>query len=194
MSIVLPQGFTGYLSGLPEVAVVLILLALSLALAFAGRRIIKALAFVVTGAVVGTLGASLGTAFLGPLGTVLGAVAGFLVGGLLGMMLVVLGIGIALGYVGYSIANGLFSNEILSLIAGLFLFVIGIMLANKVLEVATAFLGGLLFYNLMTALGTGVEIAVVFGFLVAILGLWTQTRGPTSHTRRSRTVTTVVQS
>ena len=197
MSLELPQGFTGFLSGQPETVVVLILLVVSLALVFAGREIIKALAFLITGAVGAVVGSSLATAYLGALGTIgqiLGAVAGFLVGGLFGIMLVVLGIGIALGYVGYSIASGLFSNEIISLVTGLVLFAIGIVLADRILEVATAFLGGLLLYNLMTSLGIGVEIAAVFGFLVGILGVWTQMKGPMSHVRRTSTVTTVVQS
>jgi len=165
----------GYFSGLPATVTILLLLALSLTLAFFGRDLIKVLAFLITGVIVGAIGAQVGLYYLGTLGEVLGAVGGFVIGGLLGVLLVIVGVGIALGYLGYSATSALVGSEIVAIIAGAILFIAGIVLANEILSVATALLGGLLLFDLMTYMGTGFVLSAIVAVAVALLGAWIQT-------------------
>ena len=88
----------GYFAGLPAIVALLFVLALALALTFAGREMIKVLAFIVTGLIVGGVSSEIGMNYMGTVGAILGGVAGFLFGGILGVFLVIVGVGIALGY------------------------------------------------------------------------------------------------
>ena len=135
----------GHIAGFPDSLLVLILLGISLGLMFAGRTLIKVLAFLVVGLVGATLGAALGTTYLGGIGWILGAVAGFFVGGIVGFLLLALGIGAALGYVSYVITLDIVKSSGAALVAGVVLFVVGVVLYGKILGLVSAVLGGLLF-------------------------------------------------
>ncbi len=170
----------------------MLLLVLSLALIFAGRQLAKALAFIVTGVVVAAIGATVGALFLGIFGAVLGAVAGFLIGGFIGVMLLELGIGIALGYVGYSISHAYLGGDFLSLLIGVVLFVVGIALANKILEVATVVLGGVLLFDVMIAMNSSYAMALIVSVAVSLLGLWVQNTSKTKA-KQSQVTKTATQ-
>jgi hypothetical protein len=181
----------GYLNGLPIAAAVLLLVALSVTLAFAGRQLIKALAFIITGIIVGVVGASIGMSYLGTFGAILGGAAGFLIGGFLGILFVFVGIGIALGYLGYSATNVLVGSELLAIVAGAVLFIVGVVLANELLSIATAILGGVLLFDVMTYLGMGFVIPAISAIMVAVLGAWVQTMTDTSRPETVKTTQTV---
>ncbi len=166
----------GNFAGIPDTFLAVLLLFLSLALIFAGKSLAKALAFLVTGAVVGAIGAIFGTMFLGILGTILGGVVGFLVGGLIGIMLLELGIGVALGYFGYTVAHSYFGGITIPIVIGIALFVVGIVLADRILSVATVVLGGVLLFDVMLSLGTGAALATLVSVVVSLAGLWVQNR------------------
>ena len=94
----IPGQFSDLLKGVPSWPLILAMLVVSLLLIFAGRKVVKALAFLV----VGLIGASIGGEFaahylgsLGSFGTILGVLIGFVAGGLIGLLLVRVGIGLA---------------------------------------------------------------------------------------------------
>ena len=182
----------GYFAGLPDIFLAVLLLFVSLALIFAGRQLAKALAFIVTGVVVASIGATIGGGFLGIFGAILGATAGFLVGGLIGVMLLELGIGIALGYVGYSVSHAYLGGQLLPLLIGVILFVVGIALANKILEVATVVLGGVLLFDVMIAIGSSYGMALIVSIAVSLLGLWVQNTS-TTKAKQSQVTKTSTQ-
>ncbi len=156
----------------------LIVLVISLALIFAGRQVIKVLAFIVVGLAVGAVGILLGNLALSGLGAFLGFVLGFIVGGLLGLLLLRVGVGIALGLFSlYAIATllSLPRFSIVPIIVGLVFFVVGVLLSNRILAVVTAAVGGLLFFDVTTGfLGVPLLIAGLVAILLAVIGAWVQ--------------------
>ena len=179
-----------YLHGLQYTVSLLVLLALALALCFAGRALIKGLAFIIVGIVLASVGAAIGMAYLGTVGLLLGAAVGFIVGGFLGLMVVILGVGIAVGYLGYSASTALMGSETISIIVGVVLFFVGIVLADKLLSVATAVVGGLLFFNVMTALGFEFLLAAIAAIVVGGLGVAVQLADESREKTRRMTKTT----
>lgn len=152
----------------------LVLLVLALASMFAGRSIIKALAFLVVGFAGAAFGAVVGGLTLGLLGTILGAVLGFVVGGLIGLLLVHVGIGLALGYFGYLITRDLTHIFLLAVIVGVVLFTVGIVVTSRLMELGTAILGGVIFYGVLTFFGIAPFFAVIIALIVAIAGFYVQ--------------------
>ena len=183
-----------YLHGFPYTVSLLLLLVLGLALCFAGRALIKGLAFIITGVIVGIIGAAIGVTFLGPLGLLLGAVVGFIVGGFLGLLVVRLGVGIALGYLGYSISGGYVSSAIIPIVVGVVLFFVGIALTNQLLSISTAVVGGLLVFEVMSAIGFGFVIdagaAIITGALGAAVQLMSESNTKTKTIKTTQTVQT----
>ena len=174
-----------FLQGTGGLLYSVILLLVALALMFAGRSIIKALAFIIVGiagAAVGASAAAVVLGWLGPLGILVGIIVGFVVGGLIGLLLVHVGIGLALGYFGYEIARDLTHILALEILVGIILFVIGVIIANKILELATAFLGGVILYGVLTSMGLPDVISFVIALVVAVAGYLVQ---------RQRTVRTI---
>jgi uncharacterized membrane protein YccC len=100
-----------------------------------------------------------------------------------------IGVGIVLGYLGYSIASTATGSEIISIVVGAALFIMGVVLANQFLSVATAILGGLLLFDVLTYLGMGFVISAIAGIVVAAVGAWVQLM-ETRYLARRRTVRT----
>lgn len=182
-----------YLHGTSFTVSLLVLLALGLALCFAGRVLIKGLAFIITGIALGIIGAALGAAFLGILGLVIGGTVGFIAGGFLGMLVVKLGVGIALGYLGYSASTGMISSQFISIVIGIVLFVVGVALANYLLSVGTAVVGGLLIFQVMTGLGFGFVLAAAAAVVIGAIGAAVQLIGESHAKTRTVTTTQTVQ-
>jgi len=158
----------------PLVAVVLIVLALILI--FAGRRLMKLLAFLAAGLVGFWLGSLLAGSFAGPFALVAGAI-GFIVLGLLGVFLMELAIVIVFGYLGYYLVGALLgSGGLIPVVAGLVFFVVALVLRNKILSVVAAFLGGALLFEGLVILGVSTFPAGAVALVVAIVGAWYQTR------------------
>jgi len=163
-------------------------LLLSLLLIFAGRRVIKFLVFLIAGLAVGAAGALLGT-FL-PLSVIaipVGFVLGFIVGGLLGLLLLRFGIGVAVGLFAYYASLSLTHSEPISIIVGLVLFAIGLVLARSILGVATAIIGGVLFYDISVIYFHAPPlIAGLASIILAAVGAWVQ--WPKRHVSHSSKV------
>ncbi len=182
------EGMLTHLTGLSGTTLLLLLFVLSLALAFVGRKLVKVLAFIVAGLVIGSIAASLATAYLpsfGSLGALLGGVAGFVVGGFVGLTLVYLGIGIGIGYLGYYIASTLVSTELVSIIVGIVFFAVGVLLANRILSVATALLGGILLYEVLGAFGIGFIVSAALAIGVGVLGVWVQSMERSGYSQKA---------
>src|SRR5579875_2622387 len=138
-----------------EVLLLIILLALSLLLMFAGRSIIKAIVFIAAGLV----------------GALVGAVIGAIILGLIG-----LGIGVISGYFAYELLRILGLPFIVSLFFGFIFFIVGLLLTNRFLELATAIAGGFIFFSVASSLGLPFYISFIAAFVLAALGYFSQIR------------------
>ncbi|MDA4117566.1 MAG: hypothetical protein OK455_04400 [Thaumarchaeota archaeon] len=173
-----------------NVVFAIILLLLSLALMFAGRSVIKGLAFLVAGLAGAAFGLTVGALFLGVIGAIIGGVLGFVVGGIIGTLLVHVGIGIALGYFGYLAASYLTHIFVLAVLFGVVLFVIGVAFSSKLLELMTATLGGVILYGVLAFFAVPPLYAAIISVLLAIAGFYVQReahrRGGIGGTSRGR--------
>lgn len=163
--------------GLPGVSPQVLLLALlgaSLVLIFAGRTMAKVVAFLAVGIVGAAFAGSLAGQYLASQWQILGVLLGFVIGGLLGVVLLPLGVGLATAYAGYVIALDLALGPTAALIVGVALFIVGAVLSDKILSVATAFIGGLLLFDVLTHYGFGPTLATLVAALITLVGLWVQ--------------------
>ena len=143
-------------------------------LIFFGRRVIKAVAFILGGLAGAYFGGILGAAFPGSFGTLVAEVIGFLLGGFLGMSFLSFAIGLGLGYAGYAITQAILGSTLASLSIGLVLFVVGMILAGKILHLVSEIFGGFLLLNVLTFMGLPLEVALVAVIILSSLGLWVQ--------------------
>ncbi len=181
----IPSQFSNLLKGVPSWPLILAMLVVSLLLIFAGRKVVKALAFLV----VGLIGASIGGEFaakyltsLGSFGTILGVLIGFVAGGLIGLLLVRVGIGLAVGYAAYLVTVDLVSSTIVALVVGFVFFVVGWLLYNKILSLVTAVAGGFLLYDALRLYGLDPTVSTVLAVLVTLAGIWVNFR----HRRKTK--------
>jgi hypothetical protein len=153
------------------------LLIVALILIFAGRKVIKILAFLVVGLIGASIGGALVAQYLagaGSLGTLLGVLLGFVIGGLLGVMLLAAGIGLAIGYAAYVLTAGFVSGTTIPLIVGFVFFIVGLALHNKVLGFVTALAGGLLLFDVLQLYGLDPIVSVVVAGAATLAGIWVQ--------------------
>jgi hypothetical protein len=168
--------FPHALSGFSGSVFAVILLGLSLALMFYGRSIIKGLAFLAVGFAGAAFGLAIGGIFLGVIGAVIGGVLGFLLGGMLGLFLVNVGMGLALGYFGYLATRDLTNVFVLAVVVGIILFFVGVALSSKLLELVTAFLGGVILDGVLVFFGVPPPYAAVISLVLAAAGFFIQFR------------------
>ena len=121
----------------------LILALLGLILVFAGRGVIKFIAFLI-GGIIGGLAASIIMApYLGG-ATILAGVIGFILVGVLTQLLLPVGAGLVAAALTYLFLKPLL-NMIFALILAVIMFFVVLMLFNKIIAVGTSFLGSLIF-------------------------------------------------
>lgn len=166
--------FPHALSGLGGSLFAVVLALVAIGLMFAGRRIIKGLAFLVVGLAGAAAGVTAGGALLGPVGAVVGGVVGFLVGGAIGLLLVSVGMGLALGYYGYLAARFLTQSLLVAAFVGILLFVVGLVIAARLLELVSAIVGGVVFYGVLVYFGVGTAPAALVSLLLATVGFLVQ--------------------
>jgi hypothetical protein len=168
--------FPSALSGPGGLLFAIVLLVLSLALIFYGRSIIKALAFLVAGLAGGAFGLAAGGVVLGPIGAIVGGLLGFVIGGLIGLLVVHLGMGLALGYFGYLAVHDLTHVFALAVVVGVVLFLVGVAISSKLLELVTALVGGFVLYGVLVYFGAGPLAAGAASVLLAFAGFFVQQR------------------
>jgi hypothetical protein len=179
MSLAFPALATGtpfphFISGLGGSVFAVVLALVALALIFAGREVIKGLAFLVVGLAVAAFGVATGGVLLGVIGAIIGGVAGFLVGGLIGLLLVDFGMGLALGYFAYLATRYLTHSLILAVVVGIVLFFVGVAISSKLLELVTAAVGGLVLYSVLVFFGVAPFDSAVVSILLAVVGFFVQ--------------------
>ena len=156
----------------------LALLAVSLALIFAGGTLAKVVAFIVLGLAGAVLGGVLVAHYISPQWDLLGVLLGFVIGGLLGMALLSLGVGLVVGYVAYIIALGFGLSSTVALVAGAIFFIIGLVLSSKILKIVTAVAGGFLLFNVLVYFGLDPLLSVLVAGALTLAGLWVQLSSP----------------
>lgn len=165
----------------PATVLLLALLGISLVLIFAGRALAKVVAFLAVGVIGAAFGGQLAAQYLAPQWATLGLLLGFVLGGIIGLVLLPLGVGLALGYAAYVVALSFAPSWIVAFIAGVAFFVVGALLSDKILGVATALIGGLLLFDVLTRYaGLGSPVATLVAALLTVVGLWVQL-APSRH-------------
>ncbi len=162
------------LTGAPGWIVTLALLVVSLLLIFAGRKVVKVIAFLVVGLVGAAVGGTLAEHFLPSLGSVaylLGALIGFVLGGVIGIFLVIVGVGLAVGYGAYLLTVDVSSSTTAGLVVGFVFFIIGVVLYGKILTLVTALAGGFLLYDVLRSVGLSIDFAAIIAALITLIGL-----------------------
>jgi hypothetical protein len=168
------SNFLPHISGFGGSLFAVILALVALTLMFSGRSIIKGLAFLVVGLAGAAFGAAVLGGFLGVIGAVIGGVLGFLVGGAVGLLLVDVGMGLALGYFGYLVTRDLTNVFILAVVVGVILFVVGVAISSKLLDLVTAMLGGVILDGVLVFFGVPPLYAAVVSLLLAVIGFSVQ--------------------
>jgi hypothetical protein len=162
------------LAHFPAPLLLVALLAVSLVMIFAGRTLAKVVAFLALGLVGAAFGASLAAEYLSPAWGIVGLLLGFAIGGLLGVVLLPVGVGLAVGYAGYLIATDFALGTTFALIVGVAFFVVGALLSGKILSIATAVVGGLLLFGILTQYGFAEPLATLVAGALALVGLFVQ--------------------
>ncbi len=153
-----------------------LLVVVSLALIFIGRKMAKTLVFVAGGLVVALITAALLYPYLGGPLTLIAAILGFVLGGLLAIFMLRLGIGVALGILGYTLGLSLGAPMALGIVVGMILFIIGLLLSDQILAFTTVLLGSLILIQTFNILGIPLLITTTLTAVIAALGLYTQLR------------------
>lgn len=164
-------GFSSFADAVPVLTAVFAVLLL-----FAGRKIAKAAVFLAAGAVTAVFAADFLSPYFADVLVLLAALAGFVVGGLIGLFFLKVGVGLAVGLLGFSVASFFGVEMWLAAVAGLAFFIVGVILADKVLALATVFLGGLLLFQSMTAMGLPLLLTAPAILVLAVAGIYVQTR------------------
>ncbi len=155
---------------------VILMLILSLALIFAGKNIVKALIFLVAGFATAALAATLASLYVKGISVAIIGLLGFFVGGLGGVLLLPLGIGLVVGYFGYAAVITTTGNLMVAVVVGVVLFILGVVLANKILVAMTVVAGGMLFFSIAIGLGLTPLLAALAAILLSAAGLYIQSR------------------
>ncbi len=156
------------------IATGLITVFIGLGLAFLGRKVVKILIFL--GA--GLAGANIALHFLQPRFDqpipLIGAFVGFLVLGFLSLMILKFMFGLMLGIAGFMIAAMITGNQILAILVGIIVFVIGLFLFKYYLSLATAFAGGVLVLMGLERIGLARPISLLIALVIGLLGAYVQ--------------------
>ena len=123
----------------------LVLIALGLALAFLGRKLVKLIFFFIGGLIGALLALRFAPLFLSGWLIYLAEAAGLIIAGLLFYFLLPFGAGLAAGLAAFLILRPMIGDLIVSFVLALVVLIIVVILFNKLLTVGTAILGSLIF-------------------------------------------------
>jgi len=166
--------FPHAISGFGGLVFAVILLVVSLGLMFAGRSLIKGLSFLVVGLAGAAAGLAAGGLLLGWIGAAVGAVVGFIVGGMIGVLLLHVGMGLALGYFGFLATRDLSHSFVVAVAVGIVLFFVGVAVANKLMELVTAVIGGVILYEVLLFFALAPLYAGLVSLILAAAGFYVQ--------------------
>ena len=144
-----------------------------LGLAFLGRRVIKFLVFFGGGLMGGLLAYALLENQSQPIPLV-AALVGFLVLGFLSIAILKFIFGAMVGIAGYFIAVALTGNQMMAILVGIIIFILGWFLFKYYLSLATAFAGGVLVFAGLQSVGLPDVFALIIGIVIGIAGVYQQ--------------------
>ena len=149
----------------------LLLIVLGLALTFLGKKLVKAIAFIVGGLIGALLALMLAPLFVSPPLTYLAALIGFIVLGLICYLLLPFGGGVIAGLAAFFLLKGLVGFLMAALIALIVLIVV-IILFDKILAVGSAFAGSIVVLAGLSQLGLALlpAIQLIILLLLTVLG------------------------
>jgi hypothetical protein len=159
---------------LVSVPTALLFLVVALALIFAGRYVIRIIAFFGVALIFAAAAASIGAIVLGIVGFIGGGIFGFIVGGIASFVLLPLAIGFATGIVAYNLTQNLVHVFALSVFVGVVFFVLGIFLSMKFLSLATAVFGGLILFNVFVFFHVPSLFSGAIALVLGAAGFWIQ--------------------
>jgi hypothetical protein len=165
----------GYLPDSFELLAVVAVLTLSLMMTFVGSRLIQWLSFVIVGLMTASAGTLLGAYYLGPVGGVIGFVGGFVIGAGSTVLLLPAGMGMALGFVGYAVAQTFVGIAFVPVMVWLVGFAYGFLLTDLLLPAISAAVGGGLLFEVGLTVGLAPSEAFVFAVAITAAGVATQT-------------------
>lgn len=171
---IVPEIFVPALPRIATVGAALVALVIALALIFAGRFVIRVIAFLGVGIAFALVAASFGASILGIFGYVVAGIFGFIVGGILSIFLLPLAIGVATGLLAYDLMRALFHVFFVSLIVGVIFFIVGVLISMKILSLAAVVFGGILLFDVLEFFHFPPLIALIVVFLLGVIGFWTQ--------------------
>ena len=154
-------------------AAAVVAVVVGLGLAFLGRKIIKLLVFL--GA--GLAGANIGYALLKNQSTgiaLIAALIGFFVLGFLSLAIMKILFGAMLGIAGYFIAIAFDTGQVMAILVGIVLFVLGWFLFKYYLSVATAFAGAVLLFGGLQTMGLPEALALLAALVIGVVGAYYQ--------------------
>jgi hypothetical protein len=153
---------------------VVVVLALSLLMMFVGSRLIRELAFVLVGLMVGLVGLTIGGLALGIVGSLIGFIGGFIAGAYSTMFFLPAGMGIAVGFAGFAVTKALISVAIVPYFVGVVGFAYGFLLTDLLLSAVSAVIGGALFYDLVLTVGLPPLEMLFLSMAITCAGIGTQ--------------------
>jgi hypothetical protein len=166
--------FPHAISGFGGLIFAVILLVASLGLIFAGRSLIKGLSFVVVGLAGAAAGLAAGGLLLGWIGAAIGALVGFIVGGMIGVLLLHVGMGLALGYFGFLATRDLSHSFLIAVAVGVVLFFVGVAISNKLMELVTSIIGGVILYEVLLFFALAPLYAGLVSLVLGAAGFYVQ--------------------
>jgi len=159
---------------LVSVSGALVALVVALALIFAGRYIIRVVAFFGVGIAFASAGAAFGAVILGIVGFVIGGIFGFFLGGILSFFLLPLAVGVASGLVAYELLQAIVHLYPVSILGGLIFFFVAFFLSMKFLALATAVFGSLILLDVLEFFHFPPLVGLIIAFLMGVIGFWIQ--------------------
>ena len=164
-----------YLPDSFEFVSVIAVLTLALMLIFVGSRLIQWLSFVVVGLVTASAGTMLGGYFLGPLGALVGFAGGFVIGAVSTVVYLPVSMGMALGFVGYAIAQTFVSIAFVPPLVWLVGFAYGFLLTDLLIPALSSAVGGGLLFEAGLTIGLPPAEMFLFALAMSAAGVATQT-------------------
>lgn len=172
--LLIPLYFLAVVPRLVSLPAALLFLVVSLVLIFAGRYVIRVIAFLGVALIFAAAAASIGALVLGIVGFIGGAIFGFIVGGIASFVLLPLAIGFATGLAAYDLTQNLVHVFALSVFVGVILFFLGVFLSMRFLSLATAIFGALTLFNVLVFFHVPTIFSAGIALVLGVAGFWIQ--------------------
>lgn len=151
-----------------------VLLVIGVALALYGRRFVKILVFLAGGVIGASIGFALVGSFVKGTSPYLGAIVGFVALGLIAYVLIRLAFGLIAAGIAFYLTRLFVSSIFIIIIVAIVGFIIGMLLFNAYLSIATAIGGGGMVWYALQVLGLDRTIAMLASTAMMVIGIYYQ--------------------